>query len=164
MQNYYQKKITKYFQIFSCLKNVELTPMYSSQNKNDIYPLIEKFTIFFQSEDEPITLFGNKIMSAIMAFFPCVKIISFKNVNFQSDGRKFREYFDEISESFQFMMFGKKNEDFILLKNKKCCLKEIKFYNCYFANNLLTKDVLDDLGNNLYSYLGKRTIKITLTE
>ena len=164
MQNYSQKKVTKYLQIFSCLKNVELTPLYSSKNKNDIYPLIEKFTIIFQCEDEPITLFGSKIMSAIMEFFPCVKIISFKNINFQSDSVKFRENFDDISDRFHLVMFGKKNEDFILFKNKNCFLKEIKFYNCYFSNNLLTKDVFDDLENNIYSYLGKKVIKITLTE
>ena len=163
MQKYYQKDITKYLQIFICFENAELTPILS-KNKTEIYPNIEKLTIFFQGEDEAANLFGNKIISALMAFFPCIKTISFKNINFQSDSHKFREDFDKVIEMFQFMLFGQKNEDLKLFQNKKCCLKEIKFYNCYFSHNLITKDILDDFENNIYTYLGKKVVKITLSD
>ena len=163
MQKYNQKDITKYLQIFLCFENAELTPIISKY-KTEIYPHIEKFTILFQGENEAVNLFGNKIISALMTFFPCVKIISFKNVNFQSDSHKFREGFDKVIEMFQFMLFGEKNEDLKLFRNKNCYLKEIKFYNCYFSHNLITKDILDDFENNINSYLGKKLVKITLNE
>ena len=164
MGNYCQKNITKYFQMFTSSKNVEFTPDYNIKNKKDIYDSIEKFTIFFQSEDESITLFGNKLILAIITFFPRIKIISFKNINFQSDKQKFRENFDDINECFETMLFGKKNEDFYLFKNKKNCLNEIKFNNCYYYNNLINKDILKDIENKIYSYLGKKIIKISFVE
>ena len=134
------------------------------RSKNEKYPSIEKFTIFFQNDEETISLFGNQIIFAIIVFFPCIKTISFKNINFQNDIQKFRENFDDLGECFENFLFGKKNKDFVLFKNKDNCLKEIKFNNCYFCNNLITKDILDDIENKISSFLGKKIIKISFIE
>ena len=164
MESYYQKNTTKYFQIFSSNQNAELTPEYNIKHKNNKYSLIEKFTIFFQNEEETISLFGNQIILAIISFFPFIKIISFKNINFQSDTQKFKPHFDEVSECLEMVLFGKKNKDFSLFKNKENCLKEIKFSNCYFSNNLITKDILDEIETKISTFLGKKIIKISFVE
>ena len=163
MQNYYQKNITKFLQIFAAFKNGELSPMYTGK-KEVKYTSIEKLTLFFQNEDENIPLFGNRIFLSIFTFFPCVKIISFKNINFQSDNKKFRKDFDDIYTSFTLILFGEKNIDLQLFKNKDNCLKEIKFYNCYFYNDLLDKDILKDIENKINSYLGQNKIKVSFIE
>ena len=102
MDNYYKKDNTiKYLQIFSSFKSGELNQI---KNLTNEYPSIEKFTLFFQNEEENITLFGNKIILSILIFFPCVKIISFKNINFQNDDKTFREYFDDLKSSLELII------------------------------------------------------------
>ena len=165
MQNYYQKNITKYLQLFISFKNAELTPSIDDKkNKNEKYTSIEKFTLFFQTEEESNSLFCNRIIYSILFFFPSVKIISFKNIDFKNDKQKFRENFDDTSEYLEMMLFGEKNKDIVLFKNKENCLKEIKFYNCYICNNIITKDILDDIQSKINSALGKDKIKIILSE
>ena len=161
MKNYYQKNITKYLQICASFKSGELTPAFDSKNKNENVTSIEKFTLFFQNEEEIISLFGHKIVLAIILCFPKIKIISFKNVNFMNDNQKFREGFDDITEFFELILFGKDKKDFEFLKNKEIVLKEIKFSNCYCCNNLIVKDILDDIENKIYSYLGKKLLKFS---
>ena len=160
MQNYYKKNITKYLQIFCSFKNGELYPMVNYDSKKEVYKSIEKVTIYFQNEDSNIPLFGSRIILSILAFFPCVKIISFKNINFKNDNKIFREYFDDINESFEFVLFGEKNKDFSLFKNKECCLKEIKFNNCYFYNHFIDKDITQEIEKKIDSYLGKNVIRV----
>ena len=167
MENYYQKNITKYLQFFISFKNAELTPPTqdkNNKNENEKYTSVEKFTLFFQGEDEPISLFCNKIIYTIFFFFPAIKKISFKNVNFIHDIQKYRENFDDINKYLELILFGKRNEDFRLFKNKNNCLKEIKFYNCYISNNLITKEILDEIQTHIFSYFKKNIIKITLYE
>jgi len=160
MQNYYKKNITKYLQIFCSFKNGELYPMVNYDSKKEVYKSIEKVTIYFQNEDNNIPLFGSRIILSLLAFFPCVKIISFKNINFKNDNKIFREYFDDINESFEFVLFGEKNKDFSLFKNKECCLKEIKFNNCYFYNHFIDKDITQEIEKKIDSYLGKNVIRV----
>jgi hypothetical protein len=160
MQNYYKKDITKYLQIFCSFKNGELSPIVNQNNKKEVYKSIEKVTIYFQNEDSIISLFGIRIIASLLAFFPCVKIISFKNINFKNDNKIFREYFDDINESFEFGLFGEKNKDFILFKNKECCLKEIRFNNCYFYNHFIEKDITQEIERKIDSYLGKNSIRV----
>ena len=160
MQNYYKKNITKYLQIFCSFKNGELYPMVNYDSKKEVYKSIEKVTIYFQNEDNNIPLFGSRIILSLLAFFPCVKIISFKNINFKNDNKIFREYFDDINESFEFVLFGEKNKDFSLFKNKECCLKEIRFNNCYFYNHFIDKDITQEIEKKIDSYLGKNVIRV----
>ena len=164
MQKYYQKNITKYLQIFASFKNAELTPIYNKNNKNETYNSIEKFTIFFQNDEAIITLFGNHIIFSIISLFPNIKVISFKNVNFKNDGPKFRENFDDINECFKLVLFGNKNKDLALFKNKNYFLKDIRFNNCYFCNILITKDILNEIEKSIKSYLGKSIIRFSLIE
>ena len=160
MQNYYKKDITKYLQIFCSFKNGELSPMVSKKSKNEVYKSIEKVTIYFQNEESIIPLFGSRIISSILEFFPCVKIISFKNIDFKNDNKIFREYFDDINESLELVLFGEKNKDFSLFKNKECCLKEIRFNNCYFYNHFIEKDITQEIEIKIEAYLGKNAIRV----
>ena len=160
MQIYYKKDITKYLQIFCSFKNGELSPMVNHNSKKEIYKSIEKVTIYFQNEESIIPLFGSRIILSILAFFPCVKIISFKNIDFKNDNKIFREYFDDINESFELGLFGEKNKDFSLFKNKECFLKEIRFNNCYFYNHFIEKDITQEIERKIDSYLGKSAIRI----
>ena len=158
MENYYINKSTKYLQIFSCFKNGELN---QTKNIKIQYDSIEKFTLFFQNEEENITLYGNKIILSILMFFPCIKIISFKNINFQNDDKKFREYYDDLKTCFELILFGEKNEILSFYKNKKINLEEIKFSNCYYYQHLIKQYILDDINGSIYF---NKKIKLTFAE
>ena len=139
MEKYYKKDNSiKYLQIFASFSNGELNQI---TNLNNEYPSIEKFTLYFQNDEETITLFGNKTILSILIFFPLVKVISFKNINFQNDDKKFREYYDDLKTSLELMLFGQKNEILTWIKNKniKINLEEIKFTNCYYYNKTIDK-------------------------
>ena len=117
------------------------------------YNTIEKFTLYFQYNDQIITLFGNNIILSILIFFPCIKIISFKNINFQNDDKIFREYFDDLQISIELILFGKKNDNifnYFKNKNKKIYLEEIKFNNCYYYKNIIDKDILNEIKTEKY--------------
>ena len=160
MDNYYKKDNTiKYLQIFSSFKSGELNQI---KNLTNEYPSIEKFTLFFQNEEENIALFGNKIILSILIFFPCVKIISFKNINFQNDDKTFREYFDDLKSSLELMIFGKKDEILKWKNNKKILLQEIKFSNCYYYKNIIDKYLLNEIENEMFSYFGKKVKLISI--
>ena len=105
MDIYNNKNSLKYFQIFATFKNGEINYI---NNLEQEYINIKKFTLIFQNDEEAVNLFGNKIIFSILIFFPCVKIISFKNINFQNDDKKFREYFDDLKTCFELILFGKK--------------------------------------------------------
>ena len=152
MENYYINKSTKYLQIFSCFKNGELN---QTKNIKIQYDSIEKFTLFFQNEEENITLYGNKIILSILMFFPCIKIISFKNINFQNDDKKFREDFDDFKKCLSLILFGNKNEILSFYKDKRINLEEIKFSNCSYYKKMIEKYILDDIEATLPSYFRK---------
>ena len=163
MEKYYKKDNSiKYLQIFASFNNGELNQI---KNENNEYISIEKFTLYFQNDEEAITLFGNKTILSILIFFPCVKVISFKNVNFQNDDKKFREYYDDLKKSFELMLLGKKNEILNWIKNKniKINLEEIKFYNCYYYNKTVDKYLLKEIENGIYPYF-KKKVKLTFIE
>ena len=163
MEKYYKKDNSiKYLQIFASFSNGELNQI---KNENNEYQSIEKFTLYFQNDEEAITLFGNKTILSILIFFPCVKVISFKNVNFQNDDKKFREYYDDLKKSFELMLLGKKNEILNWIKNKniKINLEEIKFYNCYYYNKTIDKYLLKEIENGIYPYF-KKKVKLTFIE
>ena len=160
MDIYNNKNSLKYFQIFATFKNGEIN---HTNNLEQEYINIKKFTLIFQNDEEAVNLFGNKIIFSILIFFPCVKIISFKNINFQNDDKKFREYFDDLKTCFELILFGKKNEIMNYYKNKeiKLDLTEIKFYICYYYKNSINKYILNEI--NTTKYLGKK-IKLTFID
>ena len=160
MDIYNNKNSLKYFQIFATFKNGEIN---HTNNLEQEYINIKKFTLIFQNDEEAVNLFGNKIIFSILIFFPCVKIISFKNINFQNDDKKFREYFDDLKTCFELILFGKKNEIMNYYKNKeiKLDLTEIKFCNCYYYKNSIDKYVLGEI--NTIKYLGKK-IKLSFID
>ena len=160
MENYYKENDTKYLQIFASFQSGELNQIMNSNNE---YKSIEKFTLYFQYDDNIITLFGNNIILSILIFFPCIKIISFKNINFQNDDKKFREYFDDLQNSLELMLFGKKNKifEFFKNKNKKIYLEEIKFNNCYYYKNTIEENILNEIKTE--KYFGKE-IKLSFIE
>ena len=163
MEKYYKKDNSiKYLQIFASFNNGELNQI---KNENSEYQSIEKFTLYFQNDEEVITLFGNKTILSILIFFPCVKVISFKNINFQNDDKKFREYYDDLKKSFELMLLGKKNEILNWIKNKniKINLEEIKFYNCYYYNKTIDKYLLKEIENGIYPYFDKK-VKLSFIE
>ena len=153
MDNYYKKNNSiKDFQIFATFKSGEFNQVI---NLNNNYLSIIKFTLYFQNEEDNITLFGNKIIFSIILFFPNIKVISFKNINFQNDDKRFNEYLDDLKISIELMLFGKKEEIVKSNKNKKIILEQIKFSNCYYYNNAINKYILKEIGKDIYSYLGK---------
>lgn len=160
MDIYNNKNSLKYFQIFATFKNGEINYI---NNLEQEYINIKKFTLIFQNDEEAVNLFGNKIIFSILIFFPCVKIISFKNINFQNDDKKFREYFDDLKTCFELILFGKKNEIMNYYKNKeiKLDLTEIKFCNCYYYKNSIDKYILNEI--NTIKYLGKK-IKLSFID
>ena len=160
MDIYNNKNSLKYFQIFATFKNGEINYI---NNLEQEYINIKKFTLIFQNDEEAVNLFGNKIIFSILIFFPCVKIISFKNINFQNDDKKFREYFDDLKTCFELILFGKKNEIMNYYKNKeiKLDLTEIKFCNCYYYKNSIDKYILNEI--NTTKYLGKK-IKLSFID
>ena len=161
MENYYKEKSTKYLQIFASFQSGELNQINNSFNE---YNTIEKFTLYFQYNDSIITLFGNNIILSILSFFPCIKTISFKNINFQNDDKIFKEYFDDLQISIELILFGKnKNNIFNFLKsnNKKILLEEIKFNNCYYYKNIIDKDILNEIKTE--KYFGKE-IKLSFID
>ena len=160
MDIYNNKNSLKYFQIFAAFKNGEINYI---NNLEQEYINIKKFTLIFQNDEEAVNLFGNKIIFSILIFFPCVKIISFKNINFQNDDKKFREYFDDLKTCFELILFGKKNEIMNYYKNKeiKLDLAEIKFCNCYYYKNSIDKYILNEI--NTIKYLGKK-IKLSFID
>ena len=164
MENYYKKDDTiNYLQIFASFKSGELNQII---NLNDEYLSLKKFTLFFQNDEDIITLFGNKTILSILMLFPRLKLISFKNINFQNDDRKFREYFDDFKESLELMLFGKKNEILRWKNNKKIVLinlEEIKFNNCYYYKIPIDNLSLNEIENGIYSYFGKN-IKLSIIE
>lgn len=160
MENYYKENITKYLQIFASFQSGELNQIF---NLNKAYNSIEKFTLYFQNDEDIITLFGNNTILSILVFFPNIKIISFKNINFQNDDKKFKEYFDDLKTSFEAMLLGKKADivNFFKTKNKKISLEEIKFNNCYYYKNIIDKDILNEINTNKYF---SKEIKLSLIE
>ena len=160
MDIYNNKNSLKYFQIFATFKNGEINYI---NNLEQEYINIKKFTLIFQNDEEAVNLFGNKIIFSILIFFPCVKIISFKNINFQNDDKKFREYFDDLKTCFELILFGKKNEIMNYYKNKeiKLDLTEIKFCNCYYYKNSIDKYILNEIST--IKYLGKK-IKLSFID
>ena len=160
MENYYIKNITKYLQIFAVFKKGELNQIKNIKIK---YNSIEKFTLFFQNEEENISLYGNKIILSILMFFPCVKIISFKNINFQNSDRQFRQYFDNFKTFLSLTLFGEKNEIISIYKDKKINLQEIKFSNCFYCNYIIEKYILEDIESTLPLYFGKK-IKLSIID
>ena len=160
MENYYKENITKYLQIFASFQSGELNQIF---NLNKAYNSIEKFTLYFQNDEDIITLFGNNTILSILVFFPNIKIISFKNINFQNDDKKFKEYFDDLKTSFEAMLLGKKADivNFFKTKNKKISLEEIKFNNCYYYKNIIEKDILNEINTNKYF---SKEIKLSLIE
>jgi hypothetical protein len=160
MENYYKENITKYLQIFASFQSGELNQIF---NLNKAYNSIEKFTLYFQNDEDIITLFGNNTILSILVFFPNIKIISFKNINFQNDDKKFKEYFDDLKTSFEAMLLGKKTDivNFFKTKNKKISLEEIKFNNCYYYKNIIEKDILNEINTNKYF---SKEIKLSLIE
>lgn len=160
MDIYNNKNSLKYFQIFATFKNGEINYI---NNLEQEYINIKKFTLIFQNDEEAVNLFGNKIIFSILIFFPCVKIISFKNINFQNDDKKFREYFDDLKTCFELILFGEKNEIMNYYKNKeiKLDLAEIKFCNCYYYKNSIDKYILNEI--NTIKYLGKK-IKLSFID
>ena len=160
MDIYNNKNSLKYFQIFATFKNGEINYI---NNLEQEYINIKKFTLIFQNDEEAVNLFGNKIIFSILIFFPCVKIISFKNINFQNDDKKFREYFDDLKTCLELILFGEKNEIMNYYKNKeiKLDLTEIKFYNCYYYKNSIDKYILNEI--NTTKYLGKK-IKLSFID
>ena len=160
MDIYNNKNSLKYFQIFATFKNGEINYINILEQE---YINIKKFTLIFQNDEEAVNLFGNKIIFSILIFFPCVKIISFKNINFQNDDKKFREYFDDLKTCFELILFGKKNEIMNYYKNKeiKLDLAEIKFCNCYYYKNSIDKYILNEI--NTIKYLGKK-IKLSFID
>ena len=163
MEKYYKKDNSiKFLQIFASFSNGELNQI---TNLNNEYPSIEKFTLYFQNDEETITLFGNKTILSILIFFPLVKIISFKNINFQNDDKKFREYYDDLKTSLELMLLGKKNEILTWIKNKniKINLEEIKFSNCYYYNKTIDKYLLKEIEDGIYPYF-KKKVKLSFIE
>ena len=177
MRKYYQKNITKYVQIFYSFTSI----INIHKNNNEKYKFIEKITIFFQ-KDNSGTLFGDRIISSILSFFPCAKIISFKNVYFENKKIKLLTA-DEVYElfhnknnkndnnnkndkndDFEFVLFGEKNIDLSLFKEKESCLKEIRFNNCHFDGCLIGKDITQEIEKKITSYLGKNAIRIIYVE
>ena len=160
MDIYNNKNSLKYFQIFATFKNGEINYI---NNLEQEYINIKKFTLIFQNDEEAVNLFGNKIIFSILIFFPCVKIISFKNINFQNDDKKFREYFDDLKTCFELILFGEKNEimNYYINKEIKLDLAEIKFCNCYYYKNSIDKYILNEI--NTTKYLGKK-IKLTFID
>ena len=162
MENFYKEKSTKYLQIFASFQSGELNQINNSSLNE--YNTIEKFTLYFQYNDQIITLFGNNIILSILIFFPCIKIISFKNINFQNDDKIFREYFDDLQISIELILFGKKNDNifnYFKNKNKKIYLEEIKFNNCYYYKNIIDKDILNEIKTE--KYFGKE-IKLSFID
>ena len=150
MENYYKENRVKYLQIFASFQSGELNQINNSFNE---YNTIEKFTLYFQYNDNIITLFGNNIILSILIFFPCIKTISFKNINFQNDDKIFREYFDDLQISLELMLFGKNTDNifnFFKKQNKKIYLEEIKFNNCYYYKNIIDKDILNEINTEKY--------------
>ena len=160
MDIYNNKNSLKYFQIFATFKNGEINYI---NNLEQEYINIKKFTLIFQNDEEAVNLFGNKIIFSILIFFPCVKIISFKNINFQNDDKKFREYFDDLKTCFELILFGEKNEimNYYINKEIKLDLAEIKFCNCYYYKNSIDKYILNEI--NTIKYLGKK-IKLSFID
>ena len=160
MDIYNNKNSLKYFQIFATFKNGEINYI---NNLEQEYINIKKFTLIFQNDEEAVNLFGNKIIFSILIFFPCVKIISFKNINFQNDDKKFREYFDDLKTCFELILFGEKNEimNYYINKEIKLDLAEIKFCNCYYYKNSIDKYILNEI--NTTKYLGKK-IKLSFID
>ena len=178
MRQFYQKGITKYFQIFwSCPKRALMNTIKIHKNNDEKYESIEKVTIYFEDEGE--TLFGDRIILKILSFFPCVKIISFKNVYFEKDKIELFELSDIIElfhnkndknqennkkDCFEFVLFGDKNKDLDLFKNEESCLREIRFNNCRFHHCLIGKDITQHIEKTIKSYLGKNDIRIIYVE
>ena len=163
MENYYKEDNTiKSLQIFASFKSGELNQIINLDHE---YLSIKKFTLFFQNDEETITLFGNKTILSILMFFPGLKIISFKNINFQNDDKKFREYFDDFKTSLELMLFGNKNEIINWKKDKKIelNLEEIKFSNCYYYKIPIDDLSLKEIENGIYSYFNKE-IKLSFIE
>ena len=163
MENYYKKDNSiKYLQIFSSFDNGELNQII---NFNSEYSSIEKFTLYFHNDEEAISLYGNKIILSILVFFPFVKIISFKNINFQNDDKKFREYFDDLKTSLELMLLGKKDDILTWIKNGniKIKLEEVRFSNCYYYKNNIDKYILKEIENGINSYFEKE-VKLSFIE
>ena len=132
-----------------------------------------------KSINEGETLFGDIIILKILSFFPCVKIISFKNVYFEKDKIELFELSDIIElfhnkndknqennkkDCFEFVLFGDKNKDLDLFKNGESCLREIRFNNCRFHHCLIGKDITQHIEKTIKSYLGKNDIRIIYVE
>ena len=163
MENYYKKDNSiKYLQIFSSFGDCELNQIINLKNE---YSSIERFTLYFHNDEEAITLFGNKTILSILVYFPFVKVISFKNINFQNDDKKFREYYDDLKSSFELMLFGKKNEILTWIKNRniKISLEEIKFSNCSYYKNNVSKYILKEIEVGINSYFEKK-VKLSFIE
>ena len=158
MENYYKKDCTKSLEIFASFDNGELN---KSINLNNEYSSIEKFTLFFSNDYNGYTLFGNKIILSILIFFPNIKVISFKNVNFQNDDKKFRENYDDLKTCFELILFGEKNEILSFYKSKKIHLEEIKFSNCYYYQHSIKQYILDEINGSIYF---NKKIKLTFAE
>ena len=158
MENYYKKNSTKLLQIFASFDSGELNP---ANNLNNEYSSIEKFTLFFSNDRDGFTLYGNKIILSILIFFPNIKVISFKNVNFQNDDKKFREYFDDFQTCFEFILFGEKKEILSFYKFKKIYLEEIKFSNCFYYQHHIEDYILNAIDCSIYF---NKEIKLTFNE
>jgi len=230
MEKYYQKGITKYLQIFcSFPKFSAINIIEIPKSNNEMYESIEKVTINFDKEGSSGKLFGDRIILSILSFFPCAKIISFKNVYFDKheiklyDPSEIYELFDnendkyknnkkgkrkayktsdvlkllhnnddkndknnknhkndknhknhkieinkkdnnDKNDCFEFVLFGEKNKDLELFKNKERCLKEIRFKNCHFHHCLIGKDITQEIEKKINSYLGKNVIRVISVE
>ena len=187
MKKFYQKGITKYIQIFfSFPKRSLINTIMIHKNNNEIYESIEKVTLYFQDEGWAGTLVRDRIILSILSFFPCVKIISFKNIYFEKNKIQLftesevyelfhnnqkdkniennKKDISDKNDSFEFILFGEKNKDLDLLKNKESCLREIRFNNCHFNYCLIGKDITQQIEKTISSYLGKNDIRVIYSE
>ena len=184
MKKFYQKGITKYIQIFfSFPKRSLINTIMIHKNNNEIYESIEKVTLYFQDEGRVGTLVGDRIILSILSFFPCVKIISFKNIYFEKNkiqlftesevyelfhnnknDKNNKKDISDKNDCFEFILFGEKNKDLDLLNNKESCLREIRFNNCHFNYCLIGKDITQQIEKTINSYLGKNDIRVIYSE